>query len=80
MAGDHHILHEDPALVKYANLSPNRYKYFRWTPKTAWISFWVAVAVPSVVGIIAYRTDADTAVQGKYEFRGKRRGDAIKEF
>lgn len=74
MAGDHHVLHEDPALVKYAEVAPNRYKYFRWTPRTAWLSFWVAIAVPSVVGLIAYRTD------GKYVFRGKRRGDVIKEF
>ncbi|OJD34575.1 nadh:ubiquinone oxidoreductase subunit [Diplodia corticola] len=138
MAGDHHVLHEDPALVKYGNVGPNRYKYFRWTPRTAWISIWVAVAVPSVVGLLAYKTDvsayamaipcggthsaggdesvptsaggaqddehvwgrtlnskcieeqavvglqrghkADAMMQGKYELRGKRRGDVIKEF
>ncbi|KKY15820.1 putative nadh:ubiquinone oxidoreductase subunit [Diplodia seriata] len=81
MAGDHHVLHEDPALVKYGiyiddhtDVGPNRYKYFRWTPRTAWISFWVAIAVPSVVGLVAYNTD------GKYDLRGKRRGDVIKEF
>ncbi|KAL1642969.1 hypothetical protein SLS58_005211 [Diplodia intermedia] len=107
MAGDHHVLHEDPALVKYSiyiddptDVGPNRYKYFRWTPRTAWISFWVAIAVPSVVGLVAYNTDLvpgkrktislgsqgqwkkwlSPEYNGKYDLRGKRRGDVIKEF
>ncbi|KAF2431490.1 hypothetical protein EJ08DRAFT_648759 [Tothia fuscella] len=74
MAGHANTLHMDPALVKYANMQVNRYKYFRWTTKTAWITFAYVVAVPSVVGYFAYTTD------GKWDLRGKRRGDIISEF
>jgi hypothetical protein len=35
----------------------NRYKYFRWTTRTAWISFAYVVAVPSVIGYLGYVTD-----------------------
>ncbi|KAF2143320.1 uncharacterized protein K452DRAFT_286152 [Aplosporella prunicola CBS 121167] len=74
MAGDHHTLSLDPALVKYNNVNVNRHKYFRWTPRTAWYSIAYCVLVPSVLGYIAYSTD------GKFDLRGKRRGDSIKEF
>ncbi|OCK79695.1 hypothetical protein K432DRAFT_382841 [Lepidopterella palustris CBS 459.81] len=75
MAGHHNnSLAMDPALVKYANMYVNRYKFFRWTPRTAWINFAYVVAIPSVVGYLAYTTD------GKWDFRGKRRGDIIAEF
>lgn len=75
MAGHNaNTLAQDPALVRYNNMSSNRWKYFRWTPRTAWISFVYMVAVPSVVGYVGYVTD------GKYEFRGKRRGDIISEW
>ncbi|KAF2194496.1 hypothetical protein K469DRAFT_650339 [Zopfia rhizophila CBS 207.26] len=75
MAGHNHgAVHMDPALVKYANMYVNRHKYFRWTPRTAWITFAYVVAVPSVFGVIAYSTE------GKWELRGKRRGDLISEF
>ena len=39
------------------DMSANRWKYFRWTPRTAWISFVYIVAVPSVVGYVGYVTD-----------------------
>ena len=39
------------------DMSSNRWKYFRWTPRTAWISFVYMVAVPSVVGYVGYVTD-----------------------
>ena len=39
------------------DMSSNRWKYFRWTPRTAWISFVYIVAVPSVVGYVGYVTD-----------------------
>ncbi|EEQ28588.1 hypothetical protein McanMca71_005368 [Microsporum canis] len=73
MAGPSNI-HLDPALQKYYDTHKNRYKYFRWTPRTAWISFCYMAVVPGIIGYIAYKTD------GKYDFRGKRRGDTIAEW
>ncbi|KAF2756970.1 hypothetical protein EJ05DRAFT_477190 [Pseudovirgaria hyperparasitica] len=64
----------DPAMVKYNNMMVNRYKYFRWTPRAAWVSFVYMVAVPTAVGYWFYNTD------GKYFIRGKRRGDIISEY
>lgn len=40
-----------------ADMSANRYKYFRWTARTAWISIAYAVVFPSLIGYIAYTTD-----------------------
>ncbi|KAK0722855.1 hypothetical protein B0T26DRAFT_704311 [Lasiosphaeria miniovina] len=64
----------DPAIVRLGNMNTNRYKYFRWTPRTAWITFMYVAVVPSIVGVIAYSTD------GKYDLRAKRRGDTIYEY
>jgi len=55
-------------------MAANRYKYFRWTSRTARISFAYVVAFPAFIGYWAYVTD------GKWEMRGKRRGDTISEF
>ncbi|GAQ10277.1 hypothetical protein ALT_7598 [Aspergillus lentulus] len=74
MAGPSRSLVLDPALQKYYELTANRYKYFRWTPRHAWLSFIYMIAIPGTLGYIAYKTD------GKYEFRGKRRGDTILEY
>jgi len=75
MAGHHnHVLHEDPGLIKYAKLNTQRYRFFRWTKRTAKFSFLYVVAFPALVGTIAYSTE------GKYMMRGKRRGDIISEF
>ena len=38
-------------------MQENRYKYFRWTPRTAWISFVYIAVVPAAVGFLAYKTD-----------------------
>lgn len=74
MAGHHPTpLTLDPAYVKYNNMWINRYKYFRWTGRTAKITFAYMVVVPSIIGYIAYTSD------GKYDMRGKRRGDSIYE-
>lgn len=74
MAGHHPTpLTLDPAYVKYNNMWINRYKYFRWTGRTAKITFAYMVVVPSIIGYIAYTSD------GKYDMRGKRRGDTIYE-
>ncbi|KAF2120179.1 hypothetical protein BDV96DRAFT_642027 [Lophiotrema nucula] len=76
MAGHDHIqaLHQDPAYIKWNNMMVNRHKYFRWTPRTARITFIYVVAVPAVLGTLGYMTD------GKWNMRGKRRGDLISEF
>ncbi|KAI5290187.1 hypothetical protein KEM54_002247 [Ascosphaera aggregata] len=55
-------------------LNVNRVKYFKWTPRTAWITFVYAAVIPGALGFVAYKMD------GKYEFRGKRRGDTLAEF
>ncbi|CAL3964812.1 hypothetical protein PZA11_002267 [Diplocarpon coronariae] len=75
MAGHHkHPIALDPALVKYNNMWVNRHKYFRITGRTARITFAYVVAFPSLIGYLAYTTD------GKWDMRGKRRGDTIVEF
>ncbi|KZF23959.1 hypothetical protein L228DRAFT_266333 [Xylona heveae TC161] len=75
MAGhNHNVLAQDPALVKWAAMVTNRHKYFRWTGRTAWLTFVYVAAVPSIVLYLGYKTD------GKYEMRGKRRGDIISEY
>ena len=35
----------------------NRHKYFRWTPRTAWITFAYIVAVPAAFGYVGFMTD-----------------------
>lgn len=35
----------------------NRHKYFRWTPRTAGITFAYVVVIPGIVGYLAYKTD-----------------------
>lgn len=41
----------------------NRHKYFRWTPRTAWITFAYVVVVPSIVGYVAYQTDVSIMIE-----------------
>ena len=40
-----------------ADMNANRFKYFRWTPRTAWITFVYVAVVPSVLGYIGYVTE-----------------------
>ncbi|KAF2034013.1 hypothetical protein EK21DRAFT_108428 [Setomelanomma holmii] len=68
------ILQKDPAIIKWANMTTNRHKYFRWTRRTAWLSFAYVMLVPAMLGTAGYMTE------GKWEMRGKRRGDTISEF
>ncbi|EAQ91014.1 predicted protein [Chaetomium globosum CBS 148.51] len=63
----------DPALVRLGNMTANRYKYFRWTKRTAALSFIYVIAVPSVLGYLGYHND------GLWDLRGKRKGDIISE-
>ncbi|KAL1967409.1 hypothetical protein VTN77DRAFT_3194 [Rasamsonia byssochlamydoides] len=74
MAGPSKSLILDPALQKYYELNANRYKYFRWTPRTAWLTFVYAALIPGALGVVAFKYD------GKFDFRGKRRGDTIVEW
>lgn len=80
-------------------MTTNRHKYFRWTRRTAWLTFAYVVLVPGILGTAGYMTDVSegrghglqdgrkevlrrglTFEQGKWEMRGKRRGDMISEF
>ncbi|KAH6603469.1 nadh:ubiquinone oxidoreductase subunit [Trichoderma cornu-damae] len=63
----------DPALLKLEAMQKNRHRYFRFTPRTARISFLYIAVVPAIFGYVAYKTD------GLYELRGKRKGDTVYE-
>jgi hypothetical protein len=39
------------------DLYVNRHKFFRWTPRTAWITFAYVVLVPGIIGTIGYKYD-----------------------
>ncbi|RMD43025.1 hypothetical protein DV735_g2118, partial [Chaetothyriales sp. CBS 134920] len=64
----------DPALQKYYDMNKSRWKYFRWTPKNAFVGFVYAIFVPTIFGYALYSTE------GKWNFRGKLRGDTIREW
>lgn len=34
-----------------------RHKFFRWTPRTARITIMYVAVIPTIMGIIAYKTD-----------------------
>jgi len=38
-------------------MAVDRYKHFRWTPRTAWITVAYVCIVPSIMGYFAYTTD-----------------------
>lgn len=38
-------------------LAVDRYKHFRWTPRTAWLTFAYVVIGPTIMGYFAYTTD-----------------------
>ncbi|KAI1828423.1 NADH:ubiquinone oxidoreductase 6.6kD subunit [Xylaria intraflava] len=75
MAGlQHYRMAMDPGVQKMGTMAANRAQYFRFTPRTAGITFLYMVVVPTIIGVIAYKTD------GKYNFRAKRKGDLIYEY
>ncbi|KAF4437963.1 nadh:ubiquinone oxidoreductase subunit [Fusarium acutatum] len=47
----------DPAYLKYAAMMKTRHHYFRWTPRTARLTFIYVAVVPTIMGYIAYSTD-----------------------
>jgi hypothetical protein len=38
-------------------MTVNRHKYFRWTKRTAWITFAYVVLVPGMLGTAGYMTE-----------------------
>ncbi|ORY70053.1 NADH:ubiquinone oxidoreductase 6.6kD subunit [Pseudomassariella vexata] len=75
MAGlKHYRMAFDPAIQRLGTMQSNRHKFFRWTPRTARITFMYAVVVPAIFTVIAYNTD------GKYDLRAKRKGDLVYEY
>ncbi|KAF4449844.1 NADH:ubiquinone oxidoreductase 6.6kD subunit [Fusarium austroafricanum] len=64
----------DPAYLKYASMMKTRHHYFRWTNRTAKITFIYVAVIPSIMGYIAYKTD-----KGLWDFRAKRKGDLVYE-
>ncbi|KAK5116487.1 hypothetical protein LTR62_008036 [Meristemomyces frigidus] len=74
MAGHANSVHMDPALVRYANMYVKRHEYFKWTPRTAWLSIVYILAVPAGALWVGWKTD------GKWNMRGKLRGDTMAEF
>ncbi|KAL9054528.1 MAG: hypothetical protein Q9162_004084 [Coniocarpon cinnabarinum] len=73
--GDHaNPLTTDPAYSRYNSMMVERYKFFRWTPRTASITIAYVLVVPAIFGYMGFATD------GKWDMRGKRRGDTISEF
>lgn len=37
-----------------------RHEFFRWTPRTAWLSFAYVIAVPSAFLYMAFKTEVST--------------------
>lgn len=40
-----------------AGMAANRYKYFRWTARTGWLSFLYVFVIPGTLGYVGYVTD-----------------------
>jgi len=38
-----------------------RHEFFRWTPRTAWLTFVYVIGIPSGFLYMAYRTDVSAA-------------------
>ncbi|KKY28677.1 putative nadh:ubiquinone oxidoreductase subunit [Phaeomoniella chlamydospora] len=74
MAGDHGGVRLDPALQSVYDLNKNRYKYFKWTPRTARVAFVYAGLIPASLAYVFYKFD------GKHNMRAKMRGDVIEEW
>ena len=48
-------------------MTVNRHKYFRWTPRTAWLTVTYVVLVPAALGVAGYMTE----VSGLVYFHGR---------
>jgi hypothetical protein len=45
------------------DMTTNRHKYFRWTRRTAWISFAYVILVPAMLGTAGYMTEVSGTVE-----------------
>jgi hypothetical protein len=50
------------ALISTPELNQNRYKYFKWTPKTVRLSLMYVVIVPGIIGYLGYTTDVSWTI------------------
>ena len=50
-----------------------RHEFFRWTPRTAWLSFAYVIAVPSAFLYMAFKTEVSTMDPA----RQRRSGQAV---
>ncbi|KAI0875075.1 NADH:ubiquinone oxidoreductase 6.6kD subunit [Hypoxylon argillaceum] len=58
MAGlPHFRMANDPAILKMGTMSTNRYKYFRWTKRSARLTIVYGLVMPSLFAFVAYKTD-----------------------
>ena len=48
-----------------ADMTTNRHKYFRWTRRTAWLSFAYVMLVPAMLGTTAYMVDVSLVCSGE---------------
>lgn len=44
-------------------MAVDRYKHFRWTPRTAWLTIAYVVVFPSIIGFIGYKYEVGTLMQ-----------------
>lgn len=59
------------------DMSANRWKYFRWTPRTAWITFAYVVVVPSALCYVGLVTEVSCLCSSRWtELRGSVGGGA----
>ncbi|KAL7921500.1 hypothetical protein ACQKWADRAFT_295228 [Trichoderma austrokoningii] len=63
----------DPALLKLEAMNKVRHRYFRFTGRTARLSFIYIAVLPALFGWAAYKTD------GLWDLRAKRKGDTCYE-
>jgi hypothetical protein len=49
------------------DMTMNRYKYFRWTKRTARITFAYCVVVPTIIGALCYWNDVSVFLPGSGE-------------
>lgn len=51
-----------------------RHEFFRWTPRTAWLSFAYVIAVPSAFLYMAFKTEVSTMDPARQRRRRSSRG------
>ncbi len=60
----HHLLPQHRLVTdksgQTADMMVERYKFFRWTPRTAWLSFAYMVAFPTFIGYLGFVTDVSS--------------------